>query len=266
MMKSEIHDRGGLAEAARLLLEAHHRDAPLLLANVWDVGSARVVEAAGFEFIATSSHAIADVLGETDGDSSNPRLIFDWTARIARAVSCPVTADLEAGYGLAPADLVERMLAAGVVGCNLEDTDHHGEATLVDPERQAAFLGEVRAAADAAGVHIVINARVDTFIRHVGSEDQQLVGAIDRGRLYFAAGADCIYPMGSLNPAQIAELVKALPGPVNILARRGGLQIDELAALGVRRISLASGLHRLTTERLRDAANGLVAGRSLDEL
>jgi|SRR5665213_450017 len=264
MVNAGIHDRGELAKAARLLLEAHHRDAPLLLANVWDVTSARIIEAAGFEFIATSSHAIADVLGETDGDSSNPRLVFDWTARIARAVSCPVTADLEAGYGLVPADLVARILAAGVVGCNLEDTDHHGEYTLVDPKRQATFLSEARAAADAAGVHIVINARVDTFIRHVGSEDQQLEGTIDRGRRYFAAGADCIYPTGSLNPAQIAELVKALPGPVNILARRGGLQIDELAALGVRRISPASRLHRLTTERLRHAANGLVAGRSLD--
>ena len=127
-----------------------------------------------------------------------------------------------------PADLVARILAAGVVGCNLEDTDHHGEDTLVDPERQAAFLGDVRAAAETAGVHLVINARVDTFIRHVGNEDEQLEGAIDRGRLYFAAGADCVYPMGSLKPAQISELVKALPGPVNILARRGGLQIDEL--------------------------------------
>src|SRR5665213_2551487 len=79
MVNAGIHDRGELAKAARLLLEAHHRDAPLLLANVWDVTSARIIEAAGFEFIATSSHAIADVLGETDGDSSNPRLVFDWT-------------------------------------------------------------------------------------------------------------------------------------------------------------------------------------------
>jgi 2-methylisocitrate lyase-like PEP mutase family enzyme len=179
-----------LAEAARSLLDAHHRDAPLLLANVWDVASARIVEAAGFHFAATSSHAIADVLGEDDADCSDPDLIFDWIGRMAKAVSCPVTVDLEAGYGLAPIELVRRMLAAGVVGCNLEDTDHHGDDALVDADQQASYLSAVRAAADAAGVHIVINARVDSFIRRVGDEDRQMADAIWRGGLYFEAGAD----------------------------------------------------------------------------
>ena len=266
MVHAQNSEDRDLAEAARSLLEAHHRDTPLLLANIWDAASARVVEAAGFAFIATSSHAIADVLGEADDDSSDAGLIFGWIARIARAVSCPVTVDLEAGYGLAPEELVSRMLAAGVVGCNLEDTDHHGDGPLVDPDRQASFLSAVRAAGDAAGVHIVINARVDSFLRHVGNETQQLEQAIRRGRLYLAAGADCIYPMELSDRTTIVELVDTLPGPVNILARRGGPQVDELAALGVQRISLASGLHRLTTERLRDAAEALIAGSGLDQL
>ncbi|HEY5334665.1 MAG TPA: isocitrate lyase/phosphoenolpyruvate mutase family protein [Mycobacteriales bacterium] len=257
---------GSLPDAAGSLLTAHHRPVPLLLANVWDASSARAVEATGFEFLATSSHAVADVLGERDDDSADPDVVFGWITRIVRAVSCPVTADLEAGYGLPPAELVDRMLRTGVVGCNLEDTDHHGDGPLVDADQQASFLEAVRAAADAAGVHLVINARVDTFARRVGSDAQQLEEAIARGRRYLAAGADCIYPIGLSERAAIAELVAAVPGPVNVLARPGGLPVEELTAIGVHRISLASGLQRVATERLRQAAAGFLAGRSLDQL
>lgn len=268
-MSVDPHPNGAaerLAGAARLLLAAHDRTTPLLLANVWDVASARIVEAAGFECIATSSHAIADVLGEKDTDSSDPELIFGWITRISRAVTVPVTADLEAGYGLDPAQLVARMLAAGVVGCNLEDTDHHGGGGLVDIDRQASFLAEVRRAAEAAGVHVVVNARTDTYVRGDATPEQRLEDATRRGRLYLEAGADCVYPIGLSDPDQIARLVAAVGGPVNILARRGGPAIDDLAALGVRRISLASGLHGLASARVRQAAEALAAGKPLDQL
>lgn len=258
--------RTSLASAADALLAAHRRPEPLLLPNVWDVASARIVEEAGFPVIATSSRAIASVLGEPDDDSSDPDVIFDFVARIARAVRRPVTADLEAGYRLDPTDLVGRMLDAGVVGCNLEDTDHHGDGVLVDAERQAAFLAAVRAAAEAAGVHVVINARVDPFIRRVGDEQEQLGEAIRRGRLYIAAGADCVYPIGLADRAQIAALVGAVAGPVNVQAGRGGPGIDELAALGVRRISLAAGLHELASDCLRSAARSLAAGADPEDL
>jgi 2-methylisocitrate lyase-like PEP mutase family enzyme len=258
-------DVDGLAEAARSLLAAHHRESPLILPNVWDAASARVVEGSGFEFVATSSHAVADVLGEPDGDSMDPGLAFDWTGRIARSVSCPVTADLEAGYRLGATELVTAMLTAGAVGCNLEDSDHHGDGALVDADRQASFLAAVRAAADAVGVPIVLNARVDTFVRPIGDDEQRLAEAVRRGRLYLEAGADCVYPIGVAAPAQIATLVEALPGPVNVLPRRGGLSLAQLAELGVRRISLAASLHRLVTERLRVALDDLRVGHDLDQ-
>jgi 2-methylisocitrate lyase-like PEP mutase family enzyme len=259
-------DVDGLAEAAGSLLAAHHRDEPLILPNVWDAASARVVEAAGFEFVATSSHAVADVLGEGDGDSMDPVVVFDWTGRIARSVSCPVTADLEAGYGMAAPELVAAMLSAGLVGCNLEDSDHHGDGLLIDADRQASFLAGVRTAADASGVHIVLNARVDTFLRPIGEEEQRLAEAVRRGRLYLEAGADCVYPIGLSAPAQISALVEALPGPVNILFRRGGPPLALLAELGVHRVSLASSLHRLATERLRVALDALLGGHGPDQL
>lgn len=242
-----------LAAAADALLAAHHAPGPLVLPNAWDVASARAVADAGFSAIATSSHAVAEALGERDDDSADPDLVFPFLARIAAAVDVPVTADLEAGHGLAPAELVDRLLDAGIVGCNLEDTDHRGDAVLVDAERQAAFLGEVRAAADRAGVHVVINARVDTFIRKVGDERAQLEEAVRRGNRYLEAGADCVYPITLADRAAIEEIVARLPGPLNILARPNGLPIPELAALGVRRVSFGSGLHRVAMDAVRSA-------------
>jgi 2-methylisocitrate lyase-like PEP mutase family enzyme len=203
------------------------------------------------------------VIGERDDDSSQPDVIFDWIGRIARAVGVPVTADVQAGYGLPAEELVDRLLAADTVGCNLEDTDHHGGGgPLVDADRQAAYLAEVRAAADARGVHVVINARVDTFVRKVGDEAAQLTEALRRGRLYLEAGADCVYPIMAADPEAVRRLVTELPGPINVNARRGGLTVQELADLGVRRISFASGLHQLAMAhlgadlvRLRDGAS-----------
>ena len=115
-----------LAAHAAHLRALHRGPELLLLANAWDVSSARVVEAAGFPAVATSSHAVADIAGEADHDSMGADAAFASVARIAKAVTVPVTADIEAGYGLDADELVARLLDAGAVGCNLEDTDHHG--------------------------------------------------------------------------------------------------------------------------------------------
>lgn len=249
--------RSELCAAADGLLAAHHGNEPLVLPNAWDVGSARIVEELGFPAIATSSRAVANVLGERDDDTSDPDLIFPFLARVAAAVTCPVTADLEAGLGLSANVLVDRMLAAGIVGCNLEDTDHHGGGVLIDAGRQAAFLADVRAAADAAGVHVVINARIDTFVRKVGDARAQLDEAIRRGSLYLESGADCVYPIMLSDPSGIKEAVSRLRRPINIMARPGGSSIAELTALGVQRISFGSGLHAATMGAFREAVAAL---------
>jgi 2-methylisocitrate lyase-like PEP mutase family enzyme len=258
-----------LAARAEALLAAHHATEPLVLPNAWDVASARAVEAAGY-VVATSSNAIAAAIGERDDDSSRPDVIFDWIGRMARAVAVPLTADLQAGYRLPAAELVDRMLDAGAVGCNLEDTDHHagesGGGPLLDADRQADYLRAVRAAADARGVHVVINARVDSFVRKVGDEAAQLAEALRRGRLYFEAGADCVYPIMAADRDAIRRLTSDLPGPVNVNARRGGLTVRELTDLGVRRISFASGLHQLTMAQLGEDLARIRGGASLSEL
>lgn len=246
-----------LSTRADELLAAHHGERPLVLPNVWDVSSARAVEEAGFPVVATSSRAIANVLGIADDDSSDPDLIFGHVGRISGALSCPVTADLEAAFGLTPSELVDRMLAVGVVGCNLEDSDHHGTGVLVDSGQQATFLSQVRSAANAKGVHVVINARVDCFIRHLGNDEEQLAEGIRRARLYFEAGADCVYPIALVDRERIAQFVSAMPGPVNVQARRDTPDLNELAQMGVRRVSLASGLFNLTYDYLRSSLGNL---------
>jgi 2-methylisocitrate lyase-like PEP mutase family enzyme len=232
--------RPGLGEALRAL---HVPGAPLVLPNVWDAASARMLEAAGFPVVATSSAATATILGYDDGETAPVAEVLAASARIARAVSLPVTVDFERGYRLAPAELVERFAATGAVGLNLEDSDPPtGE--MVDAAEQADFLAGVRAAAQALGVDLVINARTDSFLRRAGSPDEQLAASIDRGTRYLAAGADCVYPIAAAGSGVIRALAEGIPGPVNVGYGQGGPSLAGLAEFGVARVSFGPMLQR----------------------
>jgi 2-methylisocitrate lyase-like PEP mutase family enzyme len=227
----------GKTDALRAL---HRPGQPLLLPNAWDVPSARAVVAAGLPAVATSSAAVAETLGYTDGENAPVAEVLDAVARIAAAVSVPVTAAMERGYGLAPVELVERLAAAGIAGCNLEDSDPATNA-LVDAGRQAEFLDAVRAAAQGFG--LVINARVDTFLDPGLTPADRIDEAVRRGRRYLEAGADCVYPILCDDPDAIRILVREL-GTVNILASPGAPSVSTLAGLGAARISWGPYLHR----------------------
>jgi 2-methylisocitrate lyase-like PEP mutase family enzyme len=260
-----------LTERAERLRTLHRPGRPLLLTNAWDPPSAAAVAAAGFAAVATSSAAVADAIGYRDGQQTPPAEMFAAVARISAAAGeLPVTADIEAGYGLDAKDLVAELLGAGAVGCNLEDSDPVSQR-LVDPEVQAERLASVRAAADAAGVPLVINARVDVFLPGrsteagaAGADSADHTGAvadaIARSRRYLAAGADCVYPILVKDAATVGALVEGIGGPVNALTFPGSPDVAELAALGVARVSFGAGLHRemlawLST-RLHDIAAG----------
>jgi 2-methylisocitrate lyase-like PEP mutase family enzyme len=228
----------GKAAALRAL---HVAGDPLVLPNAWDAASARMVEAAGFPVVATSSFATAVILGYEDGEEAPVEEVLAAAARIVRAVSVPVTVDFERGYGLTPAELVERFAATGAVGLNLEDSDPTtGE--MIDAAEQADFLAAVRSAAASAGGDLVINARTDSFLRANGSTDDQLASSIDRGARYLEAGADCVYPIAAADPDVIRSLVEGIPGPVNAGYGRGNLSLAELAGLGVARVSFGPTL------------------------
>jgi 2-methylisocitrate lyase-like PEP mutase family enzyme len=228
----------------------------LVLANIWDAAGAKLVEAAGFDAVATSSGAVAESLGHRDGQDAPAAEMLAVAARIARAVALPVTVDAEAGYGLPPAELAARLLDAGIAGCNLEDTDHSTH-TLGDPARQADFIAAVRAA---AGDALVINARVDAFVRAQQGTDERAVlpDAVERARAYLAAGADCVYPILVRDPEVVGEFTAAVaPANVNVMGLPG-TSIADYARLGVARISLGTQVWRATqadlAARLADIA------------
>jgi 2-methylisocitrate lyase-like PEP mutase family enzyme len=195
--------------------------------------------------------------------------VFAALARIAGAIDVPVTADLEAGYGLAPDELVERLLAAGAVGCNLEDTDHTPGAAvpLVPVAQHADHVAGVKAAGRRAGVDVVVNARVDVHARRFGEPETRTAEAVTRARAYRAAGADCTYPILLEDPEALRAIVAATDGAVNVMVRDGGLGLGEAAALGVARASFGGGLFKAAqaalTERLhaiRETADALEGG------
>jgi 2-methylisocitrate lyase-like PEP mutase family enzyme len=230
------------AEAFRAL---HHGSTPLILPNAWDPVSARAIAEAGYPAIATSSGAVARVLGYDDGQLTPPAEMFEAVARIARAVDVPVTADMEAGYGLDAKEFAERLLASGAVGCNLEDSL---DGQLVDVQQQADYLGAVRAA---AGADLVINARIDNFVTNGARGSGAVEDAIARGRAYRRAGVDCVYPIAA--PLDVLQtLATGIGGPFNAHARPDGPSAADLIALGATRISYGTSLHTFTTDVLRE--------------
>ncbi|WP_419184428.1 isocitrate lyase/PEP mutase family protein [Streptomyces coelicoflavus] len=230
----------------RALHHGRAADDPLVLPGPWDAASARVFAEAGFPALATPSAGVAASLGYADGSTPADEM-FAAVARIARAVDVPVSADVEDGYGLAPKELVERLLEAGVVGCNLEDS---ADGVLKDPAEHAEWLAGVR---EAAGDRLFLNARVDTFVRGVDAPE----AAIERAAAYVAAGADCVYPIAA--PVAVLPLLRAgIQGPMNVLARPGdGPSPAELGGLGATRITFGPGLQRHAEQAVRENAERL---------
>ncbi len=242
--------------SAAALRALHVPGKPLILPNAWDADTAKLVEAAGFPVVATSSIAVATVLGYPDGEKAPVDEMFAAAARIARAVGVPVTVDAESGYGLSGKELASRLLDAGAVGCNFEDTDHStGEVrpVAVQAERIAALR-------EAAGDALVINARVDSF-RGAADERTLLGEGVARAKAYFEAGADCVYPIHLRTPELIAEFATQVGGPVNAPASPGGPGLAGLAELGVARISLGGGLWGYTRKFFGDTLASIAEGK-----
>jgi 2-methylisocitrate lyase-like PEP mutase family enzyme len=244
-------------ELADRLRALHTPGKPLVLPNVWDAAGARAVVAAGFPAVATASAAIAPVLGYEDHEGTPPDEMFAAVARIAGAVAVPVTADIERGYRLPAGEIAARLVAAGAVGCNLEDTDARtGE--LVPVEEQAELLAGVRAASP----ELVLNARVDVFLHGSGSREERIAEAVRRGRAYAEAGADCVYPLviDGLDLAEVRRLVDGIGVPLNLAFLPGGPSLAELAEAGVARISFGPGLFRILQGHLEAALRTIAAG------
>ncbi|MEU5787193.1 isocitrate lyase/phosphoenolpyruvate mutase family protein [Micromonospora purpureochromogenes] len=239
-------------------LRALHRPGtPLVLPNAWDVASARLVEECGAAAVATTSAGVAWALGVADGGALDRGRALTPLARIAAAVTVPVTADIEDGYAADPAGVartVTEVLAAGAVGINIEDADPDDPTRLRSIAEQCARIAAARQAAEAAGVALFVNARIDTHLRAVGDPAQRLAETLRRAEAFLAAGADGVFVPGVVDVATIAALVSGVDGPVNVLAGPGAPTVAALAELGVARVSLGSSLAEAAYGLVRRAA------------
>jgi 2-methylisocitrate lyase-like PEP mutase family enzyme len=247
-------------ERAEVLRRLHAGPRILVLPNVWDAASARVVETAGFPALATTSAGVAFSLGYPDGERISRVEMAEAVRRIVQKVHVPVTADMESGYGRTPesaAETARAAIAAGAVGMNLEDAPADEEGVLLDVELQADRIRAASEAGAAAGVPLVINARTDVFLARVGPPETRVAHAGRRLDAYRRAGADCLFAPGVVDRATISALVRELGAPLNVLAGAGCPTVPELEALGVRRLSVGSGAMRATLGLLRRIAADL---------
>jgi 2-methylisocitrate lyase-like PEP mutase family enzyme len=250
------------AELAKAFLRLHRGPHLLLLPNIWDAASARIIEAAGFPALATTSAGIAFSLGYPDGERISREEMLAQVARIVRAVKVPVSADVEAGYGNSPeeaAKTASAVIGAGAVGMNLEDGTHDRAHPLADLSLQLERIAAVRQATATAGVSLVLNARTDVFLAQVGEESRRYDTALRRLLAFRDAGADCVFAPGLGGSETIRRLVSDLGCPLNILAVPGSPPVPELEELGVARVSLGSGPMRATLGLLRAMARELKA-------
>ncbi|HWA01599.1 MAG TPA: isocitrate lyase/phosphoenolpyruvate mutase family protein [Caulobacterales bacterium] len=237
-------------EAAAAFARMHNGADVLVLANAWDAGSARVIEAAGGKAIATSSAAVAWSHGYADGHDLPISRLVATVEEIARAVRAPVSADAEGGYAEDPAEVGENVAAlvrAGAVGINLED----GRAST---DLHCAKIAAAREAGARAGVDLFINARVDVYLKKLVAAEAALDETIKRGKAVKAAGASGFFVPGVVSRDEIAAIAGAVDLPLNVLAFPGLPPLAELRALGVRRLSAGALPGRVALAATRAAA------------
>ncbi|MES2523979.1 MAG: isocitrate lyase/phosphoenolpyruvate mutase family protein [Gemmatimonadota bacterium] len=252
--------------------QLHAADAAtaLVLPNAWDAMSARLVEEAGAQAIATTSAGISWALGYPDGEGVSRDQMIESIRRIVAAVGVPVTADVERGYGAnGPDDVaatVRAVVEAGAVGVNLEDSPGADGAPLMEIPVQAARLAAARAAAKETGVEVFINARIDTYVRKVGDDAFRFDETIRRARAYVAAGADGVFVPLVTDPDTIRRLAADVGAPLNLIGGPGVPSIPELRRLGVARVSVGPGLARAVMAFVRRSAQEVLGAGTYETL
>jgi 2-methylisocitrate lyase-like PEP mutase family enzyme len=244
-------------EKAERLRALHHAGRILVLPNIWDPGGARMMEHLGYPAVATASAAIAWSLGYNDRQQITLEVMLDVVGRVARSVQVPVTADMEWGYAEQPEDVAEnmrRVLRAGAVGINLEDSIREGEI-LFPIEFQCARIRAVREMARQEGIPLFINARTDVFWPAVpGTPEEKFDEAVRRARAYREAGGDSFYPILLGDFVTIRRLYEAIQMPINIIALTSGAGLRELEDAGIARVSLGPSLMWATLTLMRNVA------------
>ncbi|GAA4267339.1 isocitrate lyase/phosphoenolpyruvate mutase family protein [Frondihabitans peucedani] len=247
------------AEKAELLRSLHVPGDPLIVTNVWDSITARIVAGTpGVKALATASHSISEAHGVEDGEGLDIDEALAAAQLIVRSVDLPVSVDFEKAYAQDAAgtrDNVLRLIEAGAAGLNLEDSRGRDKADLYDLDTQVSKVAAARAAGDRAGVPLVINARVDALAGDPEAWDD----AILRANAYLDAGADVAFVLGLKTEQQVADAVEQIHGRVSVISGPGSVPLARLAELGVSRVSFGPGTMGITLAHLRAAAETLTA-------
>ncbi|ROQ39976.1 2-methylisocitrate lyase-like PEP mutase family enzyme [Frondihabitans sp. PhB188] len=247
------------AEKAETLRSLHVPGDPLIVTNVWDSITARVVASApGVKALATASHSISEAHGVEDGEGLDVDEALAAAQLIVRSVELPVSVDFEKAYATdAPGtrDNVWRLIEAGAAGLNIEDSVGRDKAELYDIDTQVSKIAAARAAGDRAGVPIVINARVDALAGDPSLWDD----AVTRANAYLDAGADVAFVLGLTTEQMVADALSQIHGKVSVISGADSVPLAKLAELGVSRVSFGPRAMGLTLSHLRDAAATLTA-------
>jgi 2-methylisocitrate lyase-like PEP mutase family enzyme len=242
-------------DLAARFLDLHGAERPLLMPNAWDAGSARILESLGFDALASTSSGFAASLGRRDyGVTLEEALSHART--LAGAVDVPVSADMEdcfAADSAGVAETIARARETGLAGCSIEDWDSR-ERSLYGIEAAAERVAAAAAAAHDGGARFVLTARAENYLR--GNPD--LGDTIARLQAYEQAGADVLYAPALDRPEDLRELVAAVNRPINVLAKPGAPTVSELAALGVKRVSVGGAFAFAAYGALHDAGAELL--------
>jgi 2-methylisocitrate lyase-like PEP mutase family enzyme len=248
---------------AEEFLRLHRRGTPFVLANAWDVASARIFESAGFPAIGTTSAGVAATLGFPDGQRIKLQDTVEVVRRIVRLAGVPVSADIEAGYATTPegvAASAAAVLDAGAVGINIEDATGDPDRPLFDTGEMIEKIAAIRAMAVSQHIHLVINARTDVILLNGADSPDAVAATVTRGNAYREAGADCIFvpDFEDMTAPIMTVLVQEIDAPINIIAGAKTPPIPELEEIGVARVSLGPRMMRAAFALLKRIADEIL--------
>ncbi len=260
-------NRESQKKKAQAFLSMHTNDKLLVLPNIWNPIGARILAAKDFPAVATASEAVSASLGYEDGEKIKRSTLMDIITRIARSVDIPVTVDIEKGFGESISKLQETILQvidSGVVGINIEDSIGQGGA-LRPIDEHCERIGAVREVSGQQRLHLVINARVDSFLSGFFQEkEEKIEDAVVRAKAYAEAGADCIYPIGPGDLETVRILRNRIASPINILATPAAESLTVLEEIGINRVSFGPFIFRSCLRKFVDIVDKLHDSKSYD--
>ncbi len=257
------------SEMENQLHQLHHNGRLLVLPNIWDPLGAMLLEGLGYKAVATASASIALSNGYDDGEKIPFEDLLAVLQKIVKSVKIPVSADIENGYAKNNSILkenIKRLIDTGVAGINFEDS-RHDEGKLFSIEEQSEKINLIKNTASEMGSSLFINARTDVFIKanHL-SKEEKLLEAIERGKAYKDAGANCFYPIVLKDKESLQTIIKEVLLPVNILMVPGIPDFATLKEIGLARISLGPGFLKTAINSMKNLAEKLLHFEGMNDV